>query len=39
MCLKFYKLDPCHYFSSPALDNDIQVKFKNAGKLNLDKAV
>ena len=19
MCLKFYKLDPCHYFSSPGL--------------------
>ena len=22
MCLKFYKLDPCHYFSSPGLSWD-----------------
>ena len=22
MCLKFYKLDPCHYFSSPGLNWD-----------------
>ena len=21
-CLKFYKLDPCHYFSSPVLSWD-----------------
>ena len=32
-CLKFYKLDPCHYFSSPGLSWDAMlrmtsVKFK-----------
>ena len=25
-CLKFYKLDPCHYFSSPVLNWDTMVK-------------
>ena len=25
-CLKFYKLDPCHYFSSPGLGWDANVK-------------
>ena len=26
MCLKFYKLDPCHYFSSPGLSWDVMLK-------------
>ena len=26
MCLKFYKLDPCHYFSSPGLSWDAVLK-------------
>ena len=26
MCLKFYKLDPCHYFSSPRLSLDAMLK-------------
>ena len=26
MCLKFYKLDPCHYFSSPGLSWDTMLK-------------
>ena len=26
MCLKFYKLDPCHYFSSPGLNWDAMLK-------------
>ena len=25
-CLKFYKLDPCHYFSSPGLSSDAMLK-------------
>ena len=25
-CLKFYKLDPCHYFSSPGLSWDAILK-------------
>ena len=25
-CLKFYKLDPCHYFSSPGLSWDLMLK-------------
>ena len=25
-CLKFYKLDPCHYFSSPGLSEDAMSK-------------
>ena len=26
MCLKFQKLDPCHYFSSPGLSRDAMLK-------------
>ena len=26
MCLKFYILDPCHYFSSPGLSWDVMLK-------------
>ena len=26
MCLKFFKLDPCHYFSSPGLSWDVMLK-------------
>ena len=26
MCLKFYGLDPCHYFSSPGLSWDVMLK-------------
>ena len=26
ICLKFYGLDPCHYFSSPRLNLDVMVK-------------
>ena len=25
-CLKYYKLDPCHYFSAPGLSWDIMLK-------------
>ena len=25
-CLKFYELDPCHYFSSPGLSGDAMLK-------------
>ena len=25
-CLKFYELDPCHYFSSPGLSWDAMLK-------------
>ena len=25
-CLKFYKIDPCHYFSSPGLSWDVILK-------------
>ena len=25
-CLKFYKLDPCHYFNSPGLSWDAMLK-------------
>ena len=25
-CLKFYKLDPCHHFSSPGLSWDVMLK-------------
>ena len=26
MCLKFYGLDPCHFFSSPGLSWDVMLK-------------
>ena len=26
MCLKYYELDPCHYFSSPGLSWDAMLK-------------
>ena len=26
ICLKFYKLDPCHYFNSPGLSWDAMLK-------------
>ena len=25
-CLTFYRLDPCHYFSSPGLSSDAMLK-------------
>ena len=25
-CLKYYELDPCHYFSSPGLSWDVMLK-------------
>ena len=25
-CLKYYELDPCHYFSSPGLSSDAMLK-------------
>ena len=28
-CLKFYELDPCHYFSSPGLSWDVMLKMAN----------
>ena len=31
MCLKFYKLDPCHYFSSPGLSWDAMLKMTGMG--------
>ena len=30
-CLKFYKLDPCHYFSSPGLSWDAMLKMTGVG--------
>ena len=33
-CLKFYKLDPCHYFSSPGLGWDAMLKMN---KVKLEK--
>ena len=29
ICLKYYKLDPCHYFSSPGLSWDAMLKMTN----------
>ena len=29
MCIKYYKLDPCHYFSSPGLSWDAMLKMNN----------
>ena len=29
ICLKYYKLDPCHYFSSPGLSWDSMLKMTN----------
>ena len=28
-CLKFYKIDPCHYFSSPGLSWDVMLKMNS----------
>ena len=33
-CLKYYNLDPCHYFSSPGLSWDAMLKMT---KVDLDK--
>ena len=33
-CLKFYKLDPCHYFSGPGLSRDAMLKMT---KVELEK--
>ena len=30
-CLKFYRLDPCHYFSSPRLSQDAMLKMTKIG--------
>ena len=30
MCLKFYRLDPCHYFSCPGLSWDTMLKMTGA---------
>ena len=35
-CLKFYKLDPCHYFSSPGLSWDAMLKMTG---MRLEKIV
>ena len=35
-CLKFYRLDPCHYFSCPGLSWDVMLKM--AG-VSLEKIV
>ena len=34
MCLKFYKLDPCYYFSSPGLSWDAMLKMT---EINLEQ--
>ena len=34
-CLKFYKLDPCHYFSSPGLSWNAMLKMAGV-KLHID---
>ena len=31
MCFKFYKLDPCHYFSSSGLSWDAMLKMTGVG--------
>ena len=36
MCLKFYQLDPCHYFSSPVLSWDAMLKMTG---VRLEKTV
>ena len=35
MCLKFYRVDPCHYFSSPGLSQNVVLKMASMwlGKL------
>ena len=35
-CIKFYKLDPCHYFSSPGLSWDVMLKMTD---VKLEKIV
>ena len=35
-CLKFYRLDPCHYFSSPGLSWDAMLKMTG---MRLEKIV
>ena len=35
-CLKFYKLDPCNYFSSPGLSWDVMLKMTGAYLLKKD---
>ena len=35
-CLKFYKLDPCHYFNSPRLSWDVMLKMT---RINLEKTL
>ena len=34
MCLKYYSLDPCHYFSAPGLSRDAMLKMT---KIALEK--
>ena len=34
-CLKFYGLDPCHYFSSPGLNSDVMLKMTGARLENI----
>lgn len=34
LCLQYYKLDPCHYFSSPGLSWDAILKIRSV-KLDL----
>lgn len=34
LCLQYYKLDPCHYFSSPGLSWDVILKIRSV-KLDL----
>ena len=35
ICLKFYRLDPCHYFSSPGLSWDAMLKMTGAKLENI----
>ena len=35
-CLKYYELDPCHYFSSPGLSWDAMLKMT---KIELEKNI
>ena len=39
MCLKFYELNPCHYFSSPGLSWDAMLKISDVKleKISLKK--
>ena len=38
-CLKYYGLDPCHYFSSPGSSWDAMLKMNSINSMNLLKSL